>query len=353
MKIKITALLTLVFLLVLSGCRKEEYRFEQTPNQEPLVKTSVVANLMQRTALKDGSHDNIIDQASCFTVKLPVDLVVNGNPVTINTPDDYNAIKAIFDESDSDDDTLVISYPITIILENFTEVIINSESELNTYKNMCGDENEEDEDIECIDFDYPITFTTYNTLLDKLNTISIDSDKALYEFINDIEDYLIVNIEFPITLTLFDGTFVTINNLDELQLEIENVVNECDEDDDFNFEDDDDNQAEEDFIALITQCEWTIYELEINEQHQESQFDGYTFIFYEDGTATATNSTGTIYTGVWGTTLSSGLRFTIQFDEFSIISHTWRLKEINPEDDGTQIDFKYGEDEMKLKQTCP
>ncbi|MEL0455883.1 hypothetical protein WJN01_06565 [Flavobacteriaceae bacterium SZ-1-7] len=355
MNIKIKLFLTLLVLAVFSACRNDEYRFGEPLNGEPLVKESMVANLIKRTTLKDGSFDNIIDSASCITVKLPVQLMVNGNQVTINTVDDYEIIASIFSESDTDTDTLTITYPITIILEDFTEVSVNSKSELNIYRNECDDEDEEDDDIECIDFDYPILVTTYNTLTDKLDAVSIDSDKALYEFIEEIEDYLIVNINFPITLTLYDGTFVSINNLDDLQLAIEDVINACDEDDDFDFEDDDHHstETEESFKALIAQCPLKIYELVVSGQHQEAQFSGFEFEFNSDGSAIATNGSSTVYQGSWYVSLDTGLRLTIGFDDFSIIRHTWRLKEINPEDNGTQIDLQFGEDEMKLKQACP
>lgn len=352
MKIKLKLLFVLVFISFFTSCRKDEVRFEESLDEESLVKESVVSNLMKRTVLKDGSKDNIIDGASCITIKLPVDLVVNGNQITIALEDDYQTVKAVFNESDLDDDALIITYPITIILEDFTEIDISSDSELSVYKNRCASENEEDEDIECIDFDYPITFTTYNTLSDKLSVESLDNDKALYEFIDDIEDYLIVNVDFPITLTLFDGTFVNIDKLIDLQTAIQNVINECDEDDDFDFDDDDISNTEIDFTALITQCHWKIFELEKNDQHIESQFNGFEFAFNADSTATATDSSGTVYNGVWAINSNNGLRFTLQFGDFSVISHTWRLKEINPEDNGTQIDLRYIEDELKLKQMC-
>ena len=353
MKLSPKIFLVLLCLIVLSSCRKDEYRFEEAPEEAPLVTTSLVANLMQRTALNDGSSDNIIDKASCISIKLPVSLVVNGIQITINNEDDYETIEAIFDDGSTD--ILVVIFPINIILEDFTEVRVISESELNSYRNNCPDENEDDDDIECIDFNYPITVTTYNTLIDELGSETINTDKEFYEFIDDIEDYLIVNINFPIELRLSDGTLLSIDDLDDLEDAIEDAIDDCDEDDDYDFDDDDDeiSEIETEFIALITQCDWKIYELEINEQHMESQFDGYKFTFNADGSSTAINLSGTVYNGVWAVSLNNDLKFTIQFSDFPIISRTWTLKEINPEDEGAQIDLRYLEDELKLKHMCP
>lgn len=349
MKITVKILIILLCLFSILSCRKDEYRYNEPIDQLPLAKESLVATLIERTTLKDGSEDNILDHASCLTVKLPVTVTANGNNVVVNTTDDYNTVQAIFDASESDEDTLIITYPITLIFEDFTETIVNSDGELNNFRNLCESDNDEDTDIECIDFDYPISFTTYNTLNEKLSTEIITSDKELYDFINTIEDYSIVNINFPVTILDFSGSLITINTIEELQNTIENAINACDEHDGEN----NISEDEKEFSTLIIQCSWNIDEFEKNDQHLESQFDGYKFTFNEDGSAIATNASGTIYSGIWTINLtSSDLKFTIQFDDFSIISHTWELKEINHEDDGDIIDLSYEEDELKFKQVC-
>lgn len=354
MKLKAEILLMLLCIIVLSSCRKDEYRFEEAPEEAPLISTSLVANLIQRTVLKDGSKDNIIDKASCITVQLPVSLVVNELSIIINNEHDFDTIEAIFDESDSDTDTLVITFPITIILENFTEFLITSESELNSFRDNCSGENEVDDDIECIDFNYPISVTTYNNLINELGSETINTDKEFYEFIDDIEDYLIVNINFPLELTLFNGTLINVNNLDDLKTTIEAAIDDCDEDDDFDFDEDDNiSGSEQEFKDLLILCKWEIEELEVNEQNTEDQFNGYRFTFNADGTATATDASNTVFNGNWTVSTNSGLRLSIQFSDFSDISNIWRLHEINPEDDGTRLDLRNLEDHMKLRQDCP
>ncbi len=354
MKIRTKILLTFLCLTVLISCRKDEFRFEEAPEETALVPTSLVANLMQRTVLKDGSDDNIIDKASCITIKLPVSLEVNGIQITINNEDDYETIEAIFDESDSDMDSLVVMFPINIILEDYTEFLVTSESELDSYRDNCPDENEDDDDIECIDFNYPITITTYNTLIDALDSETINTDKEFYEFIDDIEDYLVVNINFPLELTLSDGTPLNIDNLDDLEDAIEDAIDDCDEDDDNDFDDDDNiSTSEQEFKDLLILCKWEVKELEINEQDIENQFNGFRFTFNVDGTAIATDASNTIFNGTWEVSTNSGLRLSIQFNDFSVISNVWRLHEINTEDDGTRLDLRNVEDHMEIRQDCP
>ncbi len=54
----------------------------------------------------------------------------------------------------------------------------------------CHDENEEDDDIECIDFQYPISISIYNTEFEIIDTVSIANDEALYNFIESLEGLL-------------------------------------------------------------------------------------------------------------------------------------------------------------------
>ncbi len=352
-KLKSKILLILLCLMVLTSCRRDEFRFEEAPEEAPLIPSSAVANLMQRTTLKDGSGDNIIDRANCITVQLPLSLVVNGLQIDINSEDDYDIIEAIFDESDSDTDILVITFPISIVLANHTEFFINTESEFDNFKDNCSGEDEEDDDIECIDFNYPISVTTFNTLINELGSETINNDKDLYEFIDDIEDYLVVNINFPIELTLSDGTLLSIDNLDDLKSTIEAAIDDCDEDDDYDFDEDDNfSGSEQEFIDLLILCKLEVEELEINEQHIEDQFNEYRFTFNADGTAIATDASNTVFNGSWTVSTNSGLRLSIQFPDFPDISNVWRLHEIHTEDDGTQLDLRNVEDHLELRQDC-
>ena len=111
-----------VFLSVLS-CRTEEMELIEAPTEEALGANSVIAGLMQRVSINDGSGDNIIDQANCLDIQLPFTVIVNGIEVIVTTEDDLDTIEDIIDEFEDDTDTIVIVFPITVILSDYTEVI--------------------------------------------------------------------------------------------------------------------------------------------------------------------------------------------------------------------------------------
>ena len=66
---------------------------------------------MSNVVINDGSSDNIIDNANCLSVQLPVTVTVNGIEITINDDDGYQDIEDIIDLFDDDIDSIIISYP--------------------------------------------------------------------------------------------------------------------------------------------------------------------------------------------------------------------------------------------------
>jgi hypothetical protein len=124
--IKFSFFVIFTLALILTSCRNEELELIQPENEEVLTADSKAANLIARTSMKDGSLDNIIDRASCVEVKLPVTVIANGLEITITNEDGFDTIEEIFEAIEDDEDILEILFPITVILNDYTEVTINS-----------------------------------------------------------------------------------------------------------------------------------------------------------------------------------------------------------------------------------
>ena len=148
MKTTAKMLLTLFLFstLLFTSCRTEEIELIQAPQEQVLEANSAVATLMQRIATNDGSNDNIIDNSNCFSIQLPVTVIVNGIELIINSESGFVDIEAIFDEFDDDVDNLQIIFPITVILTDFSEIVINNISDFNALSSTCNGENESDDD---------------------------------------------------------------------------------------------------------------------------------------------------------------------------------------------------------------
>lgn len=355
-------LFILLIFQVFISCSKESFELEQASKEKLLETNTEIADLMLRVSMNDGSNDNIIDMANCFNIQLPVNVEANGQELTIESEDDYNRIEVIFDASRTDEDLLNIQFPITIIETDYSEVQISNIDELRDLANECTGENIDDEDIECIDFIYPITAATFNTNTELTNRITLTNDKQLYELIHSLNESLVINIDFPITIRLFDGTELAINDLFELENRISEAKDICDEDDDFDYNDDDEeeeegdhtNVTESEFTNLLTSCNWAVEEVHVGGTDATSTYGSYAFTFNTNGTVIADN-TDTNVSGTWSITTKNNdnLYIVINMDApLTDFNNEWILVEINGEDDGTRMEIEIGEDELKLKQEC-
>jgi len=339
----------LILILVLASCRAEE-----TISEGGFTQDAKLANLIERTTLNDGSGDNILDRANCFTVQLPVTVIVNGSEVLVETEDDFEDVEDIFDASEDDIDEIEFVFPIQIIFNDFVSLGVNNQQQFDGLSDACNGENEPDDDIECIDFKYPIQVSVFNTITEQTTNVTINSDKEMHDFIHDLDDNDVADIQFPITVVLSDSSEVTVTSLDALEDFIDDAQDDCDEDDDFDFDDDDcQNCTEEQILDILTDCtDWTVDKLELNDDKLEDEYIGHTFNFSNDGTVTAQHSTET-FSGTWSAS-GSGDSITVIIDISSLqdFNANWNLHEIEEDDDKTKVDLRFGDDRLRFESNC-
>jgi len=346
-------LIGILSIFIFSSCRDE--LTIDTDSTKGLTTSSKLTELIKNTSLNDGSNDNIIDKANCFNIELPITVFVNGLEILVSSEDDFDKIESIFDEFDDDDDNLQIEFPIKIVLSDFTEIEIENENELNTFSADCNGENEMDDDIECIDFQFPIDFSIFNTVTEEISQITIKSNQELHDFIKDLDNDDVANIDFPINVVLSDGTIFSTNSLKELEDAIENAIDDCDEDDDFDFNDDDCVDCSPDQLAvLLTGCsDWFVDKLEINDDKLEDNYIGFIFNFLSDGTITVLDG-GTNHTGTWNSS-GSGLNITVAIDIPTLpdFNANWNLHEIEDQPDEKKVDLRQNNDDrLRFESVC-
>jgi hypothetical protein len=344
----------LIFLLLIVSCREEESELIQTPPEQALKSNSTVASLLLNTAMKDGSPDNMIDGASCITVVLPVKVEVNGLEITVDSSQDFELIEDIIDEFDDDDDSLSIEFPITIVLSDFTEIVINSSSEFNAFTEECNQNNVEDDDIECIDIEYPIYASLFNLSNELINSISLTNDRELYQFIEDLSEDILASVDFPITVFLSDSSELQISDLQELEQAIQSAKNDCDEDDDLDFNDDDCNNCTTNQLADVLQSclGWGVDKLERSDQDLEDNYQSYNFGFFDGGILTVFNGSDTL-TGEWESSGSANnILVNINVPGLNDFNDTWTLHEIEFDNDNQQVDLRIGDDRLRFESQC-
>lgn len=339
-----------LFLSGLISCQKEISQTIQPNQNEVLIANAAVTALVKSTVTNDGSKDNIIDNASCISIKLPATVVVNGVSLSIESEADYNDIEAIFDEFDDDDDQLNIVFPIIIILSDFSQITINNSEELEGFVNDCGGENEIDDDIECIDLVYPISFSIFDSANQLVQTVTVLDDEQFYKFIDDIESYDIVQINFPVKVLLYDGSEKIINDMDAMENAIEEAKGSCNEDDNNDYNDDDCYDCtEERLTQLIITCSWIVENININSVEKTEEYSDYLFTFFENGNVKADNN-GNIINGTWQVDDSDyQIVVKINFIDLPDFSFNWVLYEIEEDE---EIDFRFENNRVEFDKIC-
>jgi len=329
---KFTLLFHFFLILLLTSCQEETTEVTQLEDNEVLTVDSELTSLMFSTSIKDGSADNILDNASCIAIKLPVKVNVGIFQFIVDSEIDYKVVEGLFDQSEDDDDILNFIFPITIILSDYEESLIENQDELNKFIENCKGDNEEDEDIECIDFQYPISFSIFNTDFQVFDVVSIEDDKQLYRFLNQIKNQQVVaSLDFPVTLIYINGTKVKIDNNKTLATTIKEARNTCDEDDDNDYGDDD--FTKERLNDLLIQCPWDFYQFIKEGEDLSVDYKNHKMVFKADGAVNILNPQNTIQDiGYWSTKLTEdGVLLSTKFDNNVRFDFEWLVYELTPD----------------------
>jgi hypothetical protein len=315
-------LVVIMGLALLTACQEERIEIKLPPPGTTITSANAAAGLITSVSKRDGSSDNILDKSSCTAVVFPVTIKTNGQTITVKSSDDLDEIEHLFD--DSGDDDVEFIFPIKVILADHTEVTVNNETEFKAILDNCS----QDDDIECIDFKYPIEFNTYDANNQVAGSITIEDDEALFNFIKALKKDELVGLKFPVTLVKSDGTELVISDFEELEDAIEDAKDDCDEDDDNDFNDDDVSDAN--FSAVLIDGTWQVDSFIDDGSNRTTQLSGYLFTFKSDKSMEAVKSTTTI-PGVWATDGDSGeIELLISLsgnDPFDDISEDWTVTE--------------------------
>jgi hypothetical protein len=261
-------LLALTVLLLLNGCQDEFTEIEELDKEVTINASDSITGLILKTAHKDGSFDNIIDKCSEISIKFPYSITVKGERISVTSIDDMEKVKLQYFHFRN---AIMLNYPVTVIFSDYSEAVLSNPGELRNLQNRYN-KHDADDDIECIDFIYPIELSIYNTEFQHYDFVKAANDEDIHDVFNDIDD-LIVEINYPILMKTLDGDTLAVNNNQELENEINRAMDNCDEDDDIEFDDDDYPG-----IDLLTSGEWKITLFE-DTANQTSSFISFHFEF--------------------------------------------------------------------------
>jgi hypothetical protein len=294
------------------------------PNQNTNTATSENTSSYRRIGMFDGSSDDVIDNNSCSSVILPVSLTANGIPLTLTSPTDFSLVEDIFNQSTTDEDVIAFDFPIQIQNFDYSIQQISSATELQSLIFECDQLILNDENpIICVDFNYPISFSLFNTNLGLFDIFSINSDQELFVFIENLLPDDLFSAQFPLNVLVDGQQTISVNSDGEL----EGIIDTCNTQQIIN----DPLDTLED---LLTQVSWQIDSVLENGNDLTSAFSEYVFVFDANNTLTAThNSLPLTADGTWNASFMNSItQLDINFPGdplFSPLSRNWTIVSIS------------------------
>lgn len=319
-------LLLICIALVFTNCQKEDVEIvDETVPNNVISSNSTLTTLISRVSQNPTSKDNVLDNSSCFSVQLPVTVIVNSQQIIVTTAAQYQTVQDAINAFSNDDDIVNFVYPITINFQNFgTQVIANS-NQLDDVLDDCDDDDGFDE-IDCIAVNYPITINVYNTSTQQASTVTIQNNIQLFAFIaTGLSSGVIATINYPISVTNSNGQSSVINDNAQLQDFIENSIDDCDDNSSGGGSGGGNNPT---FTNVLTTGNWRIT-YSYDDGDQTLTYAGYNFTYNVNGTVTAVKNATSI-NGTWSTYVDSGEnKFLLSFEGLVLdnIEEDWRILE--------------------------
>ncbi len=318
-----TKQILVLFIFILFSCQKEESEIiddSQNTKSSNLISNSPLVKLISRTTQSPTSIDNVLDNSNCFSVQLPVTVIVNGITIEVSNQANYQTVQNAIDAYSTDDDIVNFVYPITIKYQNFTTQVLNNSDDLDNVLDNCGEDDGFDE-IDCISINYPIIITVYDTNNQIANTITIVSNAQLFNYIATLTPQTISTIVYPISVTNSSGQSVVINSNNELESFIDSSIDDCD----------DSSVPSPTFTSVLTSGTWHVSYFSEDGDDKTTDYLGYDFTFNPNWSIQIVNS-GNTSSGTWTNYMDSGenkLNLTFSNTYLAELVEDWSILEYN------------------------
>ena len=201
----------LLLVCFATSCQQEES--ETYISQDVLDASSPLTNMLKRVAQAHAVDDNVMDSATCYKLKLPVQLRVNGQPLSIQSEINYQQIADVLNTSNSDQDHIDFVYPLTAIYSDGTETIVENRDQLRQMQNICAVAQGE-APIGCIDVAFPFAISLYNQESQIPQIVAINNSYDLLAFIANLGSSQYYQINYPLTVSVNDVSQAVRSNAD-------------------------------------------------------------------------------------------------------------------------------------------
>ncbi|GAA4290352.1 hypothetical protein [Aestuariibaculum suncheonense] len=286
-KLKFITSLVLAATLTLTSCQ-DEIDSESGLNPNTNSANSTATSNFERTSMYDGSFDDFVDGISCSSIMYPYTATVNNQEITLLSQLDLSLVLNILGAITNDEDTVILHFPLTVQLSNYTEATINSQAEYNALMDACTEaEANAEEAINCLNIDYPVTILTFDINAEQTGSFVVETDQALYTYMSSMGDDERYSISYPITATINGDSTIEISSDADLQTRID----ECTATEKTMEEAEEDAKTLEEILADTS---FKVESFLVAGIDTTSDFVDYTIAFSNDLSVVADNSLNTV-----------------------------------------------------------
>ncbi len=207
------------FVMLLVGCQKENFEIVEEEQETSFVLDAESKEMIQSVTSHDGRFDDVVDKSSCFSINFPYEVIQEGKAIPIEGIEDLESLNPYL--------PVIPKFPIEISFATYETLSVPSESEFNSLVVSCANGQLYDDRIVCVDFEYPISVSIYETQSQSFETLIFNHDKDVFMGVKEIPLDALVNLQFPITLHYYDGTYRVIQDIEDLKQSIIRVIAVC------------------------------------------------------------------------------------------------------------------------------
>ena len=181
------------------ACQSPFREIDPIDLEATVAKDSETYELIRRVLLLDGSADDLVDQANCAQIIWPVTVQVGATQYTLQDQASVTFLSNTLLMQGQNPASVDILFPIQVRLPDYSTETLASPAELEALQGTCVMDGS-DEDIECVDFVYPLTVFVYHPTTEVADNQSVDSDEDLFELLDGLDSEALFSFEFPLTV---------------------------------------------------------------------------------------------------------------------------------------------------------
>ncbi|OYX83172.1 MAG: hypothetical protein B7Y83_12425, partial [Flavobacteriales bacterium 32-34-25] len=175
--------------------------------------------------------------------------------------------------------------------------------------------------ISTLNIDYPIAILTYDASLEQTGTVTFESEKELFTYMQNMSSTEYFSVKYPISVTLGDNSTLEINSDVEFKasvnaaLNIEEAIDEAEDE-------------KEDLEAILVNGTFKVNSYINAGADSASNYVNTTIDFANDWKVKSMNILTTIATGTYSVTSDTNVYLQIGFagsTDFSLFNKTWKV----------------------------